>query len=75
MENSNEVPRVGMDYMFLTERGVTSVRAEAEASGEYLTMLVMKDFMKESIWIFPVESKGMKKAPWLVKQIQDDMAT
>ena len=79
-ENSNEVPRVGLDYMFLTEKGVTHLRKEAEEAAaetgaEYLTALVMKDFMTESIFAYPVEGKGTQKAPWLVRMIVEDLKT
>ena len=40
-----KVPRIGMDYMFLSEKGVTSKREEApEDLSECITMLVIKEF-------------------------------
>ena len=78
--DSEEVPRVGMDYAFITERGVTHKRDEAEAAasasgGQCVTVLVMKDFLNKSVWAYPVEGKGTEKADWLTEQIREDLAT
>ena len=40
-----------------------------------MTMLVMKDFWHKSIWIYPVEGKGVTKADWLAAMIKNDLAT
>ena len=74
LPDAQEVPRVGMDYMRVSETGVTSKLDEA--AGEMgMTMLVMKDFWHKSIWVYPVEGKGVTKADWLAAMIKDDLAT
>ena len=48
-----------MDYMYLSEKGVTSKREEAPEDS--ITILVVKDFWHKSIWVYPVEGKGLTK--------------
>ena len=72
-DSGDSVPRIGMDYMFLTERGITT-KAD-EVTGECMTLLVLKDFFHKSIWVYPVEGKGVAKSEWVSGMIQTDMAT
>ena len=72
-DSVDSVPRIGMDYMFLTERGITT-KAD-EVTGECMTLLVLKDFFHKSIWVYPVEGKGVAKSEWVSGMIQTDMAT
>ena len=72
----DDVPRMGMDYMFVSERGVTSKAEEnMENIGDSITMLVLKDFWHKSIWIYPVEGKGVTKSEWLSHMIKEDLST
>ena len=78
IEDEDGVPRIGMDYMFLSEKGVThksDVADEWTKNGECIAILVIKDFRHKSIWAYPVESKGMIKSSWLVDQIIEDLDT
>ena len=71
-----EVPRIGMDYTYLSEKGVTSSRDEApEDPTESVTILVLKDFWHKSIWVYPVEGKGLTKSAWLPQMIIEDLKT
>ena len=73
---SEEVPRVGMDYTFLSEKSVTSkVEDTTDDVGDCMTLLVLKDFWHKSIWTYPVEGKGVTKAEWLSYVIQEDLKT
>ena len=78
LEEEDGVARIAMDYMFLTERGVTRNSAEADEwakGGECVTVLVMKDFRFKSIWAYPVEHKGTLQTDWVVKAIIEDLDT
>ena len=68
-----EVPRVGMDYMYMSERGVTS--KPEDPSVAYITLLVVKDFWHKSVWTYPVEGKGVAKAAWLPDMLIKDFNT
>ena len=68
-----EVPRVGMDYMYMSERGVIS--KPDEPGMFYITMLVVKDFWNKSVWAYPVEGKGVEKAAWLPDMLIKDFNT
>ena len=68
-----DFPRIGMDYMFLTDRGVTS--KSEDVIGECMTLLVVKDFLHKSIWVYPAEGKGVVKSEWISYMLHDDMAT
>ena len=57
----DDVPRIGMDYMRVSEHGVNST-VEVAAGDVGITMLVVKDFMYKSVWVYPVEGKGVR---WL----------
>ena len=61
------VPRVCMDYCFLTE-GVTKTEdsnANVETAKTSLTVLVMTETECRSIWAYAVEAKGASN-PWIV---------
>ena len=74
-KEKSRVPRVCMDFMFLTERGFTQDKEEAEKATECIAILVLKDEMHESVWAYPMEAKSIVKADWLIAQIIDDMKT
>ena len=38
-------------------------------------MLVVKDFLHKSVWVYPVEGKGATMAEWLPGMIRADMST
>ena len=56
------------------EQGINS--AAGEVAGDVgVTMLVVKDFLHKSIWVYPVEGQGATMAEWLPGMIRADMAT
>ena len=59
------IPRVRMDYCFLTEEveHAEGQHGESEQSkaGESLAILVMQESMCRSVWAYAVESKGAKE--------------
>ena len=79
----DDVARIAMDYMFLTEYGFFYSQSDAEEAmsknGEQvrscITVLVIKDFKHKSIWAYPVEGKGVAAAEWLVGQVIEDLDT
>ena len=83
IEDEDGVPRVSMDYMFLTEHGIfgtideaeASMQADSDAQRHCLTVMVLKDFRYTSIWAYPVEGKGVSAAEWLITQIPEDLDT
>lgn len=70
----DDVPRIGMDYMRVSEHGVNST-VEGAAGDVGITMLVVRDFMHKSVWVYPVEGKGVTMAEWLPGMIRADMST
>ena len=72
------LPRVRMDYCFLTE----NVEKEAGEHGEAetaradtsITVAVMQESLCKSVWAYAVESKGSMEE-WMVQQVCDDLAT
>ena len=78
---ADTVPRVAMDYMFLTSYGFTTSGAAAEemirrANGTcrtVLTVLVLKDCMHGSIWAYPVRGKGLEASPEVIDHILGDL--
>ena len=61
IQDESGVPRIAIDYMFLTERGVTRQSEEADTwakDGDCVTVLIMTYFKFKSIWAYPVEHKG-----------------
>ena len=80
---SDDVARIAMDYMFLTEYGFFNSQVDADeainkAEGQCricITVLVIKDFLHKSIWAYPVEGKGVAAAEWLVAQVIEDLDT
>ena len=75
IKEQSRVPRISMDFMFLTERGITIDRQEVDKADECITILVLKDDMHKSIWAYPMEAKTIIKSEWLISQIIDDMKT
>ena len=75
-DGSNDVPRVGMDYMHISDHGVTNKIDEIpENVDETITMLVLKDAWHKSIWVYPVVGKGVTAAQWLPDMVKADMAS
>ena len=80
---SDDVARIAMDYMFLTEYGFYKSQTEADdvidkEGGQIrtcITVLVIKDFLHKSIWAYPVEGKGVAAAEWLIAQVIEDLDT
>lgn len=71
------VPKVAIDYCFLTEKGLVK---EAEIEDEERqderrsqTILVMKDYVYQSIWAYPVSKKGEQDETWIVQQLAEDL--
>ena len=70
----DNVPRIGMDYMRVSEHGVNST-VERAAGDIGITMLVVKDFLHKSVWVYPVEGEGVTMVEWLSGMIRADMST
>ena len=72
------LPRVRMDYCFLTE----DVEKEAGEHGEAesaradtsITVAVMQESLCRSVWAYAVESKGSMEE-WMIQQVCDDLET
>ena len=72
------LPRVRMDYCFLTE----SVEKEEGEHGEKdvsraettITVAVMQESLCRSVWSYAVETKGSMEE-WMVQQVCDDLET
>ena len=67
------LPRVRMDYCFLTERADSSEAAEekdGESSGDgaTVTVLVMQESLCKSVWAYAVQTKGSMEQ-WVVQQM------
>ena len=56
-KEKSRVPRICMDFMFLTERGITVDKSEATKATECICILVLKDEMHESVWAYPMEPR------------------
>ena len=67
-------PRIGMDNMRVSEQGISS-GVEENAGDTGVTMLMVKDFLHKSIWVYPVEGKRVRMAEWLSGMFRTDMAT
>ena len=76
--SENQVPRVRLDYCFLTENVETAQaehgQEEATRAGASLTVLVMQESQCRSVWAYAVEHKGSSEA-WVVDQIAEDLET
>ena len=83
IDDNSGIPRISMDYMFLTEYGIARSLDEAEtlissnggAVRTCMTVMVLKDFRSKSVWAYPVEGKGVSAAEWLITQILEDLDT
>ena len=76
LDGEHDVPRIGMDYMHISEQGVSHKADEIEeGETEVLTMLVVKDAWHKSIWAYPVEGKGVTAAEWLPEMVRKDLST
>ena len=83
VDDESGVPRVSMDYMFLSEYGISLSRDDADElirkNGGLIkftmTVMVLKDFRSKSVWAYPVEGKGVTAAEWLITQIIEDLDT
>ena len=72
----SSIPRVTMDYAFLTEDVKTKADEHSEEvkARTSMTILVMIESMCRSVWAYAVESKGASEA-WLEDQILEDFDT
>ena len=72
------LPRVRMDYGFLTEEAARSTgehgESDAESAGASLTIAVMQESLAKSVWSYAVESKGSMEE-WMVQQAIEDLET
>ena len=60
--------------MRVSEHGVNS-ETGANTGDIGITMLVLKDCWHKSIWVYPVEGKGVTRAEWLPGMIRTDLGT
>ena len=72
-----EVPRVILDYCFLTEDASrqTTDHGESLEATTSLTVLVMKETLCGSVWAYALKTKSVGDDPWVADQIVDDMCT
>lgn len=72
-----EVPRVIMDYCYLTEdvKRTTDEHAEAVEAVTSLTTLVMKETLCGSVWAYALKTKSVSEDPWIADQLVDDLGT
>ena len=72
------LPRVRMDYCFLTEDVDRSTgehgETEVAQAGTSITVAVMQESLCKSVWAYAVESKGAMEE-WMVQQVCDDIET
>ena len=72
-----EVPRVIVDYCFLTDNANRRADAGAAADDDEnsLTALVMKETLCGSVWAYALQSKSVAEDPWIAEQLVDDLCT
>ena len=73
----NEIPRVIMDYCFLTE-GVqkkSDEHKDEEVAATSMTALVMKETLCGSVWAYALRSKSVAEDSWIADQLVDDIVT
>ncbi|MBN71658.1 MAG: hypothetical protein CME32_20555 [Gimesia sp.] len=70
-EAHSSIPRVSMDYCFLTE---DKKEDDGEVARYTLTVLVMVETLCRSLWAYAVGSKGASE-DWVAEQIVDDIET
>ena len=72
------LPRVRMDYCFLTEEVEEKEGEHGEErtakSGASITVAVMQESLTRSVWAYAVSHKGSRE-DWLVDQVIDDLET
>ena len=72
------LPRVRMDYCFLTEdvdkESGEHGETEVESARTTITVAVMQDSLTKSVWAYAVESKGSMEE-WMVQQACEDLET
>jgi hypothetical protein len=74
----SHVPRVRLDYCFLTENTEQLEdehgQGQTTQSSASMTVLVMQESQCRSVWAYAVESKGSSEA-WVIDQISEDLDT
>ena len=72
------MPRVRLDYCFLTENvamtEAESGEGESTRASSSMTVLVMQESQCRSVWAYAVEHKGSSEA-WVIDQIAEDLDT
>ena len=72
------LPRVRMDYCFLTEERTSDESEEgggrSERSGASITCAVMHESLCDSVWAYAVQSKGATER-WMIDQVIEDLET
>ena len=72
------LPRIRMDYGFLTEdveyREGENGEEQTQVARESMTMAVVQESLLGSIWTYAVEAKGISET-WFVEQLLEDMET
>ena len=72
------LPRVRMDYCFLTEdvnrESGEHGEEESEKARTTITVAVMQESLSKSVWAYAVESKGPMEE-WMVQQACEDLET
>ena len=72
------LPRVRMDYAFLTEEVEQKAgehgEEETTTAGETLTCALMHESQNKSVWSYAVAHKGSRE-DWLIEQVLEDLET
>ena len=69
------MPRVIVDYCFLTDNEPGRTSEQVESEEESLTALVMKETLCGSVWAYALKSKSVGEDPWVTDQLVDDLCT
>ena len=71
------VPRVRMDYCYLTEKTADEATGETDqdpGAGDSATVLVVQESVCRSVWAYAVDRKGATEE-WVVSQVAEDLDT
>ena len=68
------LPRVRMDYCFLTDDSGESGEGGESRASESITCAVMHESLCDSAWAYAVKSKGSTER-WLIDQVVEDLET
>ena len=78
-----KVPKIAIDYCFIADRGGAAQLVEGKEIQDHertdekksQTVLVMKDYVHQSVWAYPVGKKGDQDEAWVARQLTEDLKT